>query len=91
MVLWLLVHIILSLIDAVTAVLPQSAIAFLIIHWIFLELLDATNFLEIRLSFYQWGYMLPASSTWAIIANVWSDRSTPGAASYVDDNVVHSD
>ena len=77
MVLWFLMHIYFCLIDAATAVLPQPAMPFLIVTWIFLNLSATINPFEITPGFYRWGYALPAYSSYEILTYIWSGGPAP--------------
>ena len=77
MLLWLLMHIYFCLIDTATAVLPQPAMPFLIITWIFLNISATISPFESTPGFYWWGYALPAYSTYEILTYVWSDGPAP--------------
>ncbi|MCJ1479555.1 hypothetical protein MMC13_008241 [Lambiella insularis] len=76
-VLWLLMHIYFCLIDAATAVLPQPAMPFLIVTWIFVNISATINPFEITPGFYRWGYALPAYSTYEILTYIWSGGPAP--------------
>ena len=77
MVLWLLMHIYFCLIDAATAVLPQPAMPFLIVTWIFFNVSATISPFEITPGFYRWGYALPAYSAYEILTYIWSDGPAP--------------
>lgn len=77
MILWLLMHIYFCLVDAATAILPQPAIPFFIITWIFLSISATISPFEITPGFYRWGYALPAYSAYEILTYIWSDGPAP--------------
>ncbi|KAL8701305.1 MAG: hypothetical protein Q9201_004976 [Fulgogasparrea decipioides] len=77
LVLWLLMHIYFCLIDAATAVLPQPAMPFLIVTWIFLNISAVISPFEITPGFYRWGYALPAYSTYEMLTYIWSNGPAP--------------
>ncbi|KAI4126788.1 MAG: hypothetical protein LQ338_003573 [Usnochroma carphineum] len=77
MVLWLLMHIYFCLVDAATAVLPQPAMPFFIVTWIFLSVSATINPFELTPGFYRWGYALPAYCAYEILTYVWTGGSTP--------------
>lgn len=77
LILWLLMHIYFCLIDAATAVLPQPAMPFLIVTWIFLNISATVSPFELTPGFYRWGYALPAYSTYEILTYIWSSGPAP--------------
>ena len=77
MVLWLLMHIYFCIIDAAASILPQPALPFFIVTWIFLNISATISPFEITPGFYRWGYALPAYSTYEILTYIWSDGPAP--------------
>ncbi|KAI4155695.1 MAG: hypothetical protein LQ340_000828 [Diploschistes diacapsis] len=77
MLLWLLMHIHFCLIDAATSVLPQPAMPFLIVTWIFLNISATISPFEHTPGFYRLGYALPAYSTYEILTYIWSNGPAP--------------
>ena len=77
MLLWLLMHIYFCLIDAATSVIPQAAMAFPIVTWIFLSISATISPFEATPGFYRWGYALPAYSTYEVLTYIWSDGPAP--------------
>ena len=77
MAFWLFMHVIFTVIDTATAVIPQSFISFFLISWV-IGNLAATNVpFELSPSFYSWGWFFPGHNVYQILVTIWSRGCAP--------------
>lgn len=73
MLLWLLMHIYFCIIESATTVLPQPAMPFIIVTWVFLNITSTNSPFDTSPGFYRWGYALPGYEAYQILIDIWSD------------------
>ncbi|KAG4433592.1 hypothetical protein IFR05_010919 [Cadophora sp. M221] len=69
---WMYMHINFLVLDAITAFIPPSFLAFFVLTWTICNVTSAIYPFELNAGFYRWGYALPAREMYTVLVQVWS-------------------
>ena len=72
LVLWLLMHIHLLILDAISVLAPLPVMPFVLIPWVFVNIAATLSPPEIQAGFYHWGIALPSHNAYSALVTIWS-------------------